>query len=57
MKQKVEQHTPVYGLGVLGALVYFISHATSFLSGVFGIFKAIFWPAYLVYHALKHLGV
>lgn len=39
----------VYGLGLIGALVYFIGHATSFWLGVLGFFKAIIWPAILVY--------
>jgi len=47
----------VYGLGMIGAWVYFISHATTFWMGVLGIFKGIFWPAMLVYEALKTLGM
>ncbi len=35
----------MYGLAFLGGLVYYIQHATTFLAGVLGIFKAIFWPA------------
>lgn len=31
----------IYGLGVVGALVYYIQHATSFLTGVLGFFKAL----------------
>jgi hypothetical protein len=45
----------VYGLGLIGALVYYISHATTFLLGVLGFFKAIVWPAILVYELLKYL--
>jgi hypothetical protein len=45
----------VYGLGLIGAWVYYISHATSFWFGVLGIFKGIFWPAMLVYELLKYL--
>lgn len=47
----------VYGLGLIGAAVYFISHATTFWMGVLGFLKAIVWPAFLVYEALKHLGM
>ena len=43
-----------YGLAFLGALIYFISHATSFWMGVLGFFKAIVWPALLVYKALDY---
>lgn len=42
----------VYGLGFIGALIYYIGHAVSFWAGFFGIFKALVWPAILVYHAL-----
>lgn len=45
----------VYGLGFIGALVFFISHATSFWMGVLGFFQAIVWPAFLVYEAFKVL--
>jgi hypothetical protein len=46
----------VYGLGFIGAAVYFISTATGFWIGVLGVLKAIVWPAILVYEALKTLG-
>ena len=42
----------VYGLGFIGALIYFIQTATSFWDGVYGVFQALFWPAYLVYELL-----
>jgi predicted small integral membrane protein len=48
---------PVYGLGFIGALVYYIGHAATFWLGVVGFFKAIFWPAFLVYEALKYLSM
>lgn len=46
----------VYGLGFLGALVYYIGHATTLGIGLLGFFKAIFWPAVLVYEALHFFG-
>ncbi len=46
----------VYGLGLIGAAIYFISHATTFWLGVFGFLKAVVWPAILVYEALRALG-
>lgn len=46
----------VYGLGFIGAAIYFIGQATSFWIGVLGFLKAIVWPAMLVYEALKALG-
>lgn len=47
----------VYGLGLIGAAVYYISVAASFWLGVLGFLKALVWPAFLVYGALKYLGV
>lgn len=41
-----------YFLGFLGALVYYISTATSFGAGVFGVIKALVWPAFLVFKLL-----
>ena len=46
----------VYGLGLIGALVYYVQHAHGFWGVVLGILKAIVWPAFLVYDALKHLA-
>jgi len=47
----------VYGLGLIGAAVYYISIATTFWMGVLGFLKALVWPAFLVYGALKSLGM
>lgn len=46
----------VYGLGFIGAAVYYISQATTFWTGVLGILKALVWPAFLVFELLKSLG-
>ncbi len=46
----------VYGLGLIGAAIYFISTATGFWMGVLGFLKAIVWPVFLVYEAFKHLA-
>jgi len=46
----------VYGLGLIGAAVYFIGHATTFWLGVLGFLKALVWPAFLVYQAFSVLG-
>lgn len=45
----------VYGLGFIGALVYFISTADGFWMGVLGVLKAIVWPAVLVFQLLGHI--
>jgi hypothetical protein len=42
----------IYFLGVIGAAVYYIQHATGFWMGVLGILKALVWPAMLVYKLL-----
>lgn len=42
----------VYGLGLVGAAVYYVQHATSFWEGVLGLLKAIVWPALLIYRVL-----
>lgn len=47
----------VYGLGLVGAAIYFISQATGFWMGVVGFLKALVWPAFLVYEALVKLAV
>ena len=46
----------IYGLGWVGALVYYIGHAASFWGGVLGFLKSLVWPAFLVYELLKYLG-
>ncbi len=45
----------VYGLGVIGGAIYFISHSLGFWMGVLGFFKSLIWPVYLVYYALDYL--
>ncbi len=45
----------IYGLAFIGAAIYFIQHAATFWEGVFGFFKALFWPATLMYKLLEVL--
>ncbi len=45
----------LYGLGFIGALIYFLSHATGFWVGVLGILKSIIWPAFIVYKAFEFM--
>ncbi len=47
----------IYGLAFIGALVYFIQQATTFWMGVLGFFKALFWPAVLMYKLLEYLKI
>jgi hypothetical protein len=45
----------VYGLGFIGALVYYLQQAHSFGASITGILKALVWPAFLVYKLLVFL--
>ncbi|TFH37563.1 MAG: hypothetical protein E4G95_04695 [Bacteroidia bacterium] len=59
MSHNAQKNAPagaVYGLGFIGAAVYFISTATTFWMGVLGFLKAIVWPAFLVFQAFKNLA-
>ena len=59
MAKQIHESGPasaVYGLGLIGAIIYFVSAATSFWVGVVGVLKAFVWPAFLVYEALKAVG-
>ena len=60
MKSDYHKNAPsgaVYGLGLIGAAIYFIGQATGFWMGVLGFLKAIVWPVFFVYEALKHFGL
>lgn len=46
-----------YFLGVIGAMVYYVSTASSFWMGVVGVLKALVWPAFLVFELMRMLGV
>lgn len=46
----------VYGLGLIGALVWFWQQASGVGEHVVGVLKAFVWPAFLVYDAFKALG-
>lgn len=62
MKEKTNRHTNsatggIYGLALIGALVYFLKSATGFWMGVWGVFKALFWPAFLIYELMQYLNM
>ena len=44
-----------YFLTVVGAVVYFLQHATTFWGGVLGFLKGLVWPALVVYKILELL--
>ena len=54
-KRVVQQSSAIYGIGLIGAMVYFIQHAATFGMGVLGILKALVWPALVVYKSLEFL--
>jgi hypothetical protein len=45
----------VYGLGMIGAWVFYIGQVHSFWPGVLAFLKGIVWPAFLVFDLLKYL--
>jgi hypothetical protein len=45
----------IYGLGVIGALFYFLQGATTFGVVMIGIGKSFFWPAILMFKLLTYL--
>jgi hypothetical protein len=47
----------VYGLGFIGALIYYIQNATNFMDGVIGFLKALVWPAFLIHKVFTILGM
>lgn len=47
----------IYGLGFLGALVYFVTTAPDFWMALLGVVKAILWPGFLVHGLLTFLGI
>lgn len=57
-EKNVQQGTSsaFYGLGFIGAAIYYISIATGFWMGVLGFLKACIWPVFFVYELLKYVG-
>ena len=63
MEQKQRRQRPqtarpgeaVYGLGLIGALVWYWQQAQSPGERAVSVLKALVWPAFLVYDALKAL--
>ncbi|OGL35875.1 hypothetical protein A3F05_00730 [Candidatus Saccharibacteria bacterium RIFCSPHIGHO2_12_FULL_47_17] len=45
----------IYGMGVVGAMVFYIQQADGFWPVVWAIIKAFVWPAFVVYDLLKHI--
>ncbi len=45
----------VYGIGMIGAWVYYIGRAKTWQEGVAGFCKGLVWPAFLVHAAFSAL--
>jgi hypothetical protein len=56
VRETTTNHAPIYGLGLIGALFYYIGAASGFWGVIVGIIKALLWPAFLVYEALGALA-
>jgi hypothetical protein len=54
-KKAAGQTSFVYGLAFIGALIYFIQHASNFSEGLLGFLKALVWPAILIYKLLSFM--
>ena len=46
-----------YFLGFLGSAIYYISTATGFWNGVWGVIRSLVWPAILVFEVMKYLAI
>jgi hypothetical protein len=46
----------IYGLGLLGAWVYFWQQADAFWEYLYAIIQGILWPAFMVYQAFSALA-
>lgn len=60
MEKKMHGGAPsgaVYCMGMIGAAIYYISHAVGFWMGVLGFLKALVWPVFFVLDGLKHFNM
>jgi hypothetical protein len=46
----------IYGLGMLGAWVWFFQQAEAFWGYVLAVLQGIFWPAFMVYEVFRTLS-
>lgn len=46
----------VYGIGLIGAWVFYFRRATTTQERIQGFFKGMVWPAFLVYELFVFLG-
>ena len=46
----------VYGIGIIGAAIYYVQVASGFWEIIVAFLKALVWPAFVVYDLLKFLA-
>ena len=46
-----------YFLGFIGSAIYYISNASGFWIGIWGVIKSLAWPAILVFEIMKYLAI
>jgi len=58
MEKNIEKGgaSAVYGLGFIGAAVYFVTNSEGFWMVITGLLKALVWPAFLIYQAFEVLS-
>jgi len=56
MAKKSAETGAIFGLGLIGSAVYFISTAEGFWMGVLGFLKALVWPAILAFELFQLAG-
>lgn len=47
----------VYGLGLIGAAIYYFQHSVVTMDYVYGFLKALVWPAFLIHKIFTLLGM
>lgn len=43
----------VYGIGLIGAFIFYMQEANNFWEVIVGTLQALVWPAYVVYNLLE----
>jgi hypothetical protein len=46
----------VYGLGLIGAIIFYVQHAVDFWGVILAILKGLVWPAFVIYDLLKFIS-
>lgn len=55
--QTAAPSSAIYGLGLIGAVIYYLTVASNVGEGLVGLLKALVWPAFLVYELMQSLGM